>query len=263
MKVLFIIAGGCRTFLECYDNIYNNLIIPFSDYNKDIIPDIYLYLKLSDPGKKDLVNWNFDYKQMNKEDIINKINSKHYTDYKILEQPECSDLEHEKNIKNNNLVTRPKMISVPNDDFGTHVNGESKSKTPVKRIIRGMQCHYNYKQCGEYILELEKKKKIKYDYIVFCRPDLYFLKSVKHYSSFNKDLICTGDKSDRLAYIPRKYMEKFFFDRYNVYINNASNFNNELFYNIKDVYFKTIKDLWYQDKEQETRLMRPDGLSNK
>ena len=59
------------------------------------------------------------------------------------------------------------MISVPNDDFGTHVNGESKSKKAVKRIIRGMQCHYNYKRCGEYILELEKMLQISTSILPF------------------------------------------------------------------------------------------------
>ena len=51
-KILFVLCGNCRTFIDyvdsCYENIISSFVSPLEKY--DI--HLYLYLKLTDPGPK-------------------------------------------------------------------------------------------------------------------------------------------------------------------------------------------------------------------
>ncbi len=71
-NAIFVLSGNCRTFIDCFDSIYNHIISKlFSD---DVNIYVYLYLKLTDPGKKEQHGWDFEYKNVHFETLINKIN---------------------------------------------------------------------------------------------------------------------------------------------------------------------------------------------
>jgi hypothetical protein len=65
--VLVLIAGGARTFLHTFDSQITSVIDALGH------ADVYLYLKLTDPGPKGQEGWNFKYKDQNKEAIELKI----------------------------------------------------------------------------------------------------------------------------------------------------------------------------------------------
>ena len=58
--VIFVLAGNCRTFINCIDSTYDNVISKL--FSQDVNIYVYFYLKLIDPGSKKQYGWNFEYK---------------------------------------------------------------------------------------------------------------------------------------------------------------------------------------------------------
>ena len=96
-NVLFVLPGNSRTFIDCIDSIYTNLISKL--FPQDVNIFIYLYLKLTDPGPKGKDNWNFQYKDNDYNIILDKIHKmkSEYPslniEYKLLHSNELSDDE--------------------------------------------------------------------------------------------------------------------------------------------------------------------------
>ena len=209
-NVIFILSGNCRTFIDCIDTCYNNIISKL--FSNETIIYIYLYLKLTDPGPKGYKNWDFIYESIEYTTLMNKINEMKnlYKDicieYKILEDNEISD---------NDLLSQVKC----REKYNGYYSEDSK-------LVRGMHSHYNFECCGKYILEKEEYIKSKFDYIIYIRPDLYFTKKCNSITTYSDVLVTLGTgphdfNNDHLAIIPRTQFKKFFFDRMNLYRNNT------------------------------------------
>ena len=222
---MFILAGNCRTFLDCIYSICDNIIIKLFPEGYTIY--IYLYLKLTDPGPKGQHDWNFLYHDIDYNALINKINElkeRHYSfniEYKILTTNEITDEELMSQVKNRNLY-----------------NGYYSEDN---HLIRGLQCHYNFVQCGNYILEKEKSIQFQFDYIIYIRPDLFFTSNCNHIDTYSKNIVTLGGypnsyNNDHIAIIPRNWLNAFFFDRNNLYKTN----NDHYFDTPETVYWHTI-----------------------
>jgi len=209
-NIIFVLCGNCRTFINCFESCYNNIISKLCVNNNYKIY-VYLYLKLTDPGPKGQENWNFTYENIIYEDLekaINNIKNK-YTEinieYKIIETNEISDDELKSQV-----LSRNKCISyLANDTF----------------LLRSLHCHYNFEKCGDYILKKEEELQNTFEYIIYIRPDLYFTEPCKNIDTYRNDIITLGSGSnpnnnDHLAIIPRRQFDSFFFDRMKLYRTN-------------------------------------------
>lgn len=223
---IFILPGNCRTFIDCIDSCYDHVIsklfqgIESNNY-------LYLYLKLNDPGPKGQEGWNFSYNDIDNNKLIEKINElkQKYNlniDYKIINDNEITDDELFKQIK----------------DRSKYVHHYEKDNI----LLRGLHCHYNFECCGKYIQEKEKLIDIKFDNIIYIRPDLYFTEDCEVITNYSNELITiaegpTSYNIDHLAIIPRNHFDSFFFDRINLYRNNDKIY----FESPEHVYIYTIK----------------------
>jgi len=223
---VFIIAGNCRTFIDCIDSCYNHVIsklfqgIPSNNY-------IYLYLKLNDPGPKGQEGWNFSYENIDNNKLMEKINelNQKYNlniDYKIINDNEITDDELFKQIK----------------DRSKYVHHYEKDNI----LLRGLHCHYNFECCGKYIEEKEKLINVKFDNIIYIRPDLYFTEDCENITNYCNDIITVAEgptsyNIDHIAIIPRVNFKSFFYDRINIYRNNDKIY----FESPEHVYIYTIK----------------------
>jgi hypothetical protein len=211
-NAIFVFPGNCRTFIDCIDSIYTHVITRL--FPQDINIYIYLYLKLSDPGPKGQDNWNFEYKDIDYNILLDKIHNirtiyPHLNiEYKLLPTDEISDDELMLQVKSRNL-------------YNGHYERDHI-------LIRGLHCHYNLEKCGIYILEKEKSIQCKFDYIIYVRPDLFFINSCNNIETYNTSIITLGSgpndyNNDHIAIVPREHLNVFFFDRMNIYRNNTMN----------------------------------------
>jgi hypothetical protein len=225
-NVLFVLPGNSRTFIDCIDSIYTNLISKL--FSQDVNIFIYLYLKLSDPGPKGQDGWNFQYKDNDSNiilDKIHKIKTEYPSlniEYKLLPGDEISDNELISQVKERGLYT------------GYYIRDSV--------LLRGLHCHYNLEKCGNYILEKERSIESKFKYIIYVRPDLFIVNSCNNIETYNTSLITLGEgqhsyNNDHMAIIPREHLNSFFFDRMNVYRNNTLT----TFISPEEVYWHTIK----------------------
>jgi hypothetical protein len=225
-NVLFVLPGNSRTFIDCIDSIYTNLISKL--FSQDVNIFIYLYLKLSDPGPKGQDGWNFQYKDNDPNiilDKIHKIKTEYPSlniEYKLLPGDEISDNELISQVKERGLYT------------GYYIRDSI--------LLRGLHCHYNLEKCGNYILEKERSIESKFKYIIYVRPDLFIVNPCNNIETYNTSLITLGEgqhsyNNDHMAIIPREHLNSFFFDRMNVYRNNTLT----TFISPEEVYWHTIK----------------------
>jgi hypothetical protein len=225
MKCLVVICGGARTFYDCIDSQYENVI---SKLAQDV--SVLFYLKKTDPGPKGQKGWDFEYEDVETETINDKINNilkknkniKIYSN--ILDGDVIDDNELLKTVKD-----RSKYIEFLKDD---------------DKFIRCLHQFYNFKKCGEII----KKQNIKYDYYIFLRPDIFFTKKclpIEKYSSKNVTLhsdINNPHYIDHLAIIPHNQFDNFFFGRIDFIKNNKSIFIEKS----EDIFLHTID---YEEKK--------------
>ena len=225
INTIFILAGNCRTFIDCIDSICTNLILKLFSHDANIY--IYLYLKLQDPGPKGQDGWMFEYKDNDCNIILDKINQikinypKLNIEYKLLNGDEISNKDLMAQVKERNL----------------YIGQYGKENI----LLRGLHCHYNFEKCGNYILEKEKSIECKFDYIIYVRPDLFFINFCNNIETYNTSVITLGEgpnvyNNDHLAIIPRQNLNMFFFDRMNVYRNNTYKY----FSTPEEVYWHTI-----------------------
>jgi hypothetical protein len=224
-NAIFILSGNCRTFISCIDSVYDHLISKL--FTPDVNIYIYLYLKLSDPGPKGQFGWNFEYENVDYNILLDKINTfktNHPAiniDYKILLDNEITDNELMAQVKDRSL----------------YIDCYAKDNV----FLRGLHCHYNFEKCGTYILEKENDIQSKFDYIIYVRPDLFFVNDCDDIGTYNTSIItlCEGPNSynnDHMAIVPRDHFNAFFFDRMNVYRNNTL----KCFISPEEVYWHTI-----------------------
>lgn len=210
-NVMFVLSGNCRTFIDCFDSIYDKLISKLCQENCNIY--IYLYLKLTDPGPKGQGGWDFYYNDIDPNVLLDKINktAEKYTSlkiaYKLLVSNEISDSDLMAQVKDTQLYTGL---------FGRY-----------NVLLRGLHCHYNLECCGKFILETEQNLQFKFDYLIYVRPDLFFEDFSDKIEMYSKSIITLGKgpnecNYDHLAIIPRKHFESFFFERMNLFRNNTS-----------------------------------------
>ncbi len=216
-SIIYVICGGARTFLECFDSCYKRIINKLAP-NYDI--SIFFYLKTIDIGPKGQEGWNFDYEDVEENTIIKKIKSLQNVNvyYKILKGNEIDDNSLIKDVKD-----RSKYIDFYSDDT---------------KLIRGMHQFYNFKKCGEFIVNLNKK----FDTYVFIRPDLFFTVDCDPIETYSKNKVTIGKMGDttvdwdHIAIIPSKYFNNFFFDRMEVFKNNTT----QKYINSEGIYLSTI-----------------------
>jgi hypothetical protein len=92
-----------------------------------------------------------------------------------------------------------------------------------------------------HILNLEEQHKYRFDYIIYIRPDLFFIDVCDNIEMYNNSIITLGIgpndyNNDHIAIIPRQHLNSFFFDRMNVYRNNTIHH----FISPEEVYWHTI-----------------------
>jgi hypothetical protein len=231
-NVIFILSGNCRTFIQCFDSLYTNIISKL--FSEDFNIHVYLYLKLKDPGPKGQLGWDFEYKDVDYDTLINNINifkNKYLSlkiEYKILSDNEISD---------NELLSQVKTRSLYNKE----------NYRLDKTFLRGLHCHYNFEKCGIYITEKEKNIGSKFEYIVYVRPDLFFTECCNNIESYNKSIVTIAEgpgscHNDHMAIIPRVNLNAFFFERINLYRNNTTH----NFISPEEVYCYTIA---YEEKK--------------
>jgi hypothetical protein len=236
-KILFVIVGGARTFLNTMDNIYDHVITPFSQHSEK--SDVYYYLKNFDPGPKQQEGWNYSYQPIISNELIDKINTKPNIGYKIIEKDIPDEiLYHQiKNRHNFNGFFNKKTI-------------HDKPNYIYHHLARSMQMHLNFKNVYEYILKCETK----YDIIFFIRPDLMFIDTFKSYQEYNLDKIHINyDYNDHWEMIPIKYVKEYLHDPYQIYLtNNKQPFNNaesilrkciENIYNVHDINYSICRSI--------------------
>lgn len=225
-NVLFVVSGNCRTFIDCIDSIYMELISKLFPQDANIY--LYLYLKTTDPGPKGQTDWNFEYEDVDCNLLVEKIGTLGASyptlniDYKILYGDEISNDELVSQVKSRHL----------------YIDHYAKTST----LLRGLHCHYNLERCGYYILEKEDSIQAKFDYIVYVRPDLFFTEPCSPIDMYNSSLVTLGTgpccyNNDHVAIIPRDYLDAFFLDRMSVYRNNTV----RTFSTPEEVYWHTIK----------------------
>jgi hypothetical protein len=208
-NAMFVMCGGCRTFVDCVDSAYEHVISKLFLGVKTNI-SIFLYLKLTDPGpRKDFINIYVDCDINAIEKKIHELRDAHNVriDYKLINGDEISDSELLSLVKD-----RTKYVG--------QYYGDDKT------LLRGMHCHYNFERCGQFVLEKENDMNIKFDYIIYIRPDLYFTESCETIDKYDcsKTTFGIGGNiyhNDHIAIVPRIFFSQFFFDRMNVYRNNT------------------------------------------
>ena len=207
-NTIFVFCGGARTFLECFDTCFENVV-------SKLCPDLskvtlLFYMKLTDPGPKGQRLWNFTYKNNNYDEILEKINeyrSKGIDIYhKLVFQSEISDIDLMASVKN-----REAYVGFNSTD---------------KHLIRALHIAYNFERAGRMLLDVEREKGYQFDTVVYVRPDLMFTGEAKPLSEYILDepIFCTGinDYSyDHFAIMSRFYMKPFFLDKMEIYRTNT------------------------------------------
>jgi hypothetical protein len=225
-NAMFILAGNCRTFLDCIDNIFSHVILRLF-HNTDTNIFIYFYLKLNNPAPKGQPTRNYAYADNDYNTILNKINQLKEShplinmEYNLLLKDEISDKHILSQVKTRKAYT----------GFYSHDH----------RFVRGVQCHYNFEKCGKYILEKEDMIGYKFDYLIYIRPDLFFTSECDSISKYNNNTVTLGEGlneycNDHIALIPRQFLNAFFFDRMQLYRTNKT----YIFTCAEDVYHYTI-----------------------
>ncbi len=234
-KILFVFIGGARTFLQNFENLFENIIVPFSE-NCEIC-DVYYYIKNFDPGPKLQIGWNYSYNNVDKNELINKINSKPNIGYNIIEE-DVPDITLYKQIKNRNNFTG--FFNEETEKDIEYKNNDSTENHIYYHLTRSMQMHLNFKNVYDFITNHENKMKNKYDIVFYLRPDLFFNDKIFNYKNFSSKNITTdsGNHIDRWAIIPRNLLESYLNKPYTTYFKN-----NECIFNCaEEILHECIKN---------------------
>jgi hypothetical protein len=229
---LFVIAGNCRTFLDCVDSCIGKLVTKLDPENNN---EIFFYLKLKDERTKEdklgpknnLVNKdNIDiaiYPTVTYDEILNKIkeinnNYKFNIYYKIIDKDEIGDTELLNKIKNMSL-------------YSNFTDGNSSQRF----LLRSLHQSYNAYICGNYIKEIEKINKYKYDTFIYLRPDMYFTNNSYNIDDIPKNTIV--HMSDHISIVPNQYFNEFFYGRMKIFETN----NSKEYHIIEEIFIDSLK----------------------
>ena len=225
MNKIYFLCGNARTFIDCFDSIYEHIINKLFDNNQPENTYILFYLKCDDPGPKLQKNgkWSFSYKNLEESVLTNEI-TKFKNKYQNITFYSKILLTNE--IKDEDLIIqfkdRTKYVNFLNND---------------KNLLRALHYYYNIEQCGKIINNIEIDNNIIFDYYIYIRPDLLFISSCNNISYYSKTKITT--KHDYISIIPKKRKKTFFFDRMNLIRKNKS----IIFSKSEKIFFYTIKSI--------------------
>lgn len=226
---IYFLCGGARTFMDCFDSTYENVISKLFNNNNNMNTHVLFYLKCDDPGPKGQYGWDFTYENVDIDLLKNQI-EKYKEKYnnitfhsKILMTNEISDSDLLSQVKN-----REKYVYFLTED---------------SKFLRALHCSYNIEQCGKIIEEIQINNNITFDYSIYIRPDLFFTSPCQDISFYNNDKVILGEgpnpiNDDHLAIIPKKYNHEFFFARMELIRNN----DEIVFITYESIYWHTINN---------------------
>ena len=231
-KRIYFLCGNARTFFDCFDSTYENIIDKLFCDNTKKNTHVLFYLKCDDPGPKGQRGWDFTY-QLIDETILKKYISKLTKKYnnisfhsEILPTNKINDSQLLSQVKNRKLYT-----GFLDDD---------------KKLLRVLHCHYNIEDCGKIINQVESDNKVNFDFYIYIRPDLFFHTPCHNISEYvtntDTDKIILGKgpnhyNNDHIAIIPHKYKDNFFFERMNLIRTN----DKEQLQTSEEIYWNTIQ----------------------
>jgi len=254
MDTLFVFCGGSRTFLDCFDAAFENVITKLCpDLTK---VSVLFYMKLTDPGPKNFrmksyfygnyINHNFFYKDNDYNKIMAKLD-----EYK------------EKGLEISQIL----LFNSEINDFDLMLQVKKRSmykgfNSMDVHLIRALHQAFNYERCGQLLQEIETVRGSEFGTIVYIRPDLLFTGCAKPLSEYRRDkvTISVGDdgySNDHFAIIPRRYAKNFFFDRMELYRTNETTVYNtpELVYYAtiehetqKIAEYHILREFWVEDE---------------
>lgn len=244
-KRIYFLCGNARTFLNCFDSTYENIIDKLFCDNTKKNTHVLFYLKCDDPGPKGQQNWNFTYPLIDETILKNKISgfTEKYNNIsfhsEILITDKINDSELLLQVKNRKLYTK-----FFNND---------------KKLIRALHCHYNIEDCGNIISQIESNNKFNFDFYIYIRPDLFFEKPchniIEYITDTDKIILGQGPNrynNDHIAIIPNKYKNNFFIERMNLIRTN----DKEKFISSEEIYWNTIQDKYIVKPIGKYRIKR-------
>ncbi len=203
-KRIYFLCGNARTFLDCFDTTYKNIIDKLFSDNTKKNTHVLFYLKCDDPGPKEQTGWNFTYPLIDETILKNKI-SKFTEKYSKISF-------HSEILLTNKIDDNQLLLQVKQRQLYTGFLSEDN------KLLRALHCHYNIEDCGKIINQIETDNKFNFDFYIYIRPDLLFEQPCPNISEYvsDTDKIILGQgpnrfNNDHIAIIPHKYKYNFFF----------------------------------------------------
>lgn len=244
-KRIYFLCGNARTFIDCFDSTYENIILKLFCDNTKKNTHVLFYLKCDDPGPKGQRDWNFTYPLIDETTLKNKISE--FTE-------KYNNISFHSEILPTNKINDSDLLSqVKTRKLYTKFLGDDN------KLIRTLHFHYNIEDCGKIINQIETDNKVNFDYYIYIRPDLYFYESCHNISEYvtNTDKIILGPSipphiNDHIAIIPHKYKDNFFFERMNLIRTN----NETTFYMSEHIYENTIQGKYIRKTIGKSQIKR-------
>ena len=247
-KRIYFLCGNARTFLDCFDSTYENIIDKLFCDNAKKNTHILFYLKCDDPGPKGQnKKWDFTYPLIDETVLKNKISkfTEKYNDITF----------HSEILLTNKIDDNELLLQVKNRKLYTGFFKDDK------KLIRSLHCFYNFEECGKIINQIELDNKFNFDFYIYIRPDLFFQKPChnifEYITDTDKIILCKGpnrSNHDHFAIIPNKYKYNFFFERMDlIRTNDKINLCRS-----EDIYWKTIQDEYVVKPIGKYRIKRSD-----
>lgn len=252
-KRIFFLCGNARTFYDCFDSAYENIIDKLFCGNTQKNTHVLFYLKCDDPGPKGQAGWDFTYPPLDEtvlKEYISKLANKH------------NNIRFHSQVLPTNKITDSQLLSQVKDrkQYIEFLDDDDK-------LVRALHCHYNIEDCGKIINQIELDNKVSFDFYIYIRPDLFFYTPCRSISEYvtNTDKVILGERTtatysnDHLAIIPHKYRNDFFFERMNLIRTN----DKIKFQDSEHIYWSTIRGKYIARPIGEYIIKRePSGVDS-
>ncbi len=224
---IFVFSGNARTFLQCFDSVWENLVDRLFSGDTDSCVHLLFYLKCDDPGPKGQKGWDFTYPKVDVArlecELKNyqiKFNSPFHL--RLLPTNEISDHELLGSVGN-----RARFVGFLGDDA---------------KLLRALHCHWNIERCGQIIEEIERAEGVVFDWYVYVRPDLMFTAPGQDIGRVGSDKVTLGRGSsrynnDHLAIVPKRFKREFFSARMELIREGGGG----MFRTAEEIYWATIE----------------------